>query len=140
MRNPLKLISSCLLMERERWILWLPVCIGIGIGSYFGLSEEPSPWLGLVGVLGTAFCGFICRRQFTMLIVCIAFFALALGFSAAQLRTMSVAHTVLQKKIGPISLSCRVVFVENFDRGPRVTLENIRLAQLEPYETRKNCV
>ena len=27
--------------ERERWALWLPVGLGIGVIGYFGLTAEP---------------------------------------------------------------------------------------------------
>ena len=32
--------------ERGRWILWLPVALGLGIAVYFELPSEPSLWLG----------------------------------------------------------------------------------------------
>ncbi len=35
-----------LLEERERWFLWLPVGVGLGIALYFGLPREPPVWLG----------------------------------------------------------------------------------------------
>ncbi len=32
--------------ERSRWMLWLPVAMGLGIALYFELPSEPAPWLG----------------------------------------------------------------------------------------------
>ncbi|MGH6929854.1 MAG: hypothetical protein ACREEV_16165, partial [Dongiaceae bacterium] len=36
--------------ERERWVLWVPVLIGVGIAAYFGLASEPPPWAGAAGL------------------------------------------------------------------------------------------
>jgi hypothetical protein len=36
--------GACFAAERERWPLWMPVMVGLGIAVYFGLSEEPPPW------------------------------------------------------------------------------------------------
>lgn len=32
--------------ERARWMLWLPVALGLGIAIYFELPAEPALWLG----------------------------------------------------------------------------------------------
>ena len=32
--------------ERSRWMLWLPVALGLGIAIYFELPSEPALWLG----------------------------------------------------------------------------------------------
>ena len=32
--------------ERGRWMLWLPVAMGLGIAVYFELPVEPALWLG----------------------------------------------------------------------------------------------
>ncbi len=34
-------VRAVLERERERWVLWLPVFLGLGIGFYFALPEEP---------------------------------------------------------------------------------------------------
>ena len=40
--------------ERSRWMLWLPVAMGLGIAVYFELPSEPALWLG-PGLAGAAF-------------------------------------------------------------------------------------
>jgi competence protein ComEC len=37
-------LAARLADERERWVLWLPVGVGVGIGLYFALPAEPSLW------------------------------------------------------------------------------------------------
>jgi competence protein ComEC len=32
--------------ERSRWMLWLPVALGLGIAIFFELPSEPALWLG----------------------------------------------------------------------------------------------
>src|SRR5690242_18784059 len=34
------------LAERERWPLWFPVLMGVGVGGYFSLTSEPAWWIG----------------------------------------------------------------------------------------------
>jgi hypothetical protein len=38
-------LAENLIAERERWALWVPVLVGIGIGIYFWLTVEPPLWL-----------------------------------------------------------------------------------------------
>jgi hypothetical protein len=45
--------------ERERWPLWMPVMVGLGIAAYFGLSEEPPPWLDPMIVAGVGLPGLV---------------------------------------------------------------------------------
>ncbi|MFQ5494211.1 MAG: hypothetical protein ACE5EX_02420, partial [Phycisphaerae bacterium] len=37
------------LAERERWALWLPAMLGLGISLYFLLPLEPPGWIGTTG-------------------------------------------------------------------------------------------
>ena len=32
--------------ERGRFVLWLPVFMGIGVLTYYGLRSEPPAWIG----------------------------------------------------------------------------------------------
>ena len=128
-------IASQFSRERERWVLWLPVCLGIGVALYFSLESEPAAWIGLLGVVLTVGAVFFGRRNFAVLCGCLGALAISLGFTAAQWRTMSVAHPVLEKRVGPTSATGRILFVENFDKGPRVTLEKLHLGVLSPHET-----
>ena len=34
-------IGSRTLAERDRWILWLPAALGLGVAVYFQLPQEP---------------------------------------------------------------------------------------------------
>ena len=39
-------ILAQLQAERGRWLLWLPVALGLGIAIYYELPVEPAAWLG----------------------------------------------------------------------------------------------
>ena len=38
--------GEIMLPERERWLLWAPVCVSLGVAGYFLLAVEPPLWLG----------------------------------------------------------------------------------------------
>jgi competence protein ComEC len=48
--------------EQDRWALWIPVCLGTGIGLYFALPTEPPIWLGLAVTCLMAPAAFLGRR------------------------------------------------------------------------------
>lgn len=129
--------AGWLLAERDRWVLWLPVGIGAGIALYFSLPDEPSPWpapLLLAAAVALAVRGHRRNRQ-GMLLAAWAAGAVALGFSVAQWRTVSVAAPVLQREIGPTGVVGRIVEVEPQAAGSRVTLEHPRLSGLAANRT-----
>lgn len=57
------MIVSNLLQERDRWPLWIPVCLGCGVGVYFGLPAEPSFW-GLCGLTGMGIALAVISRRY----------------------------------------------------------------------------
>jgi competence protein ComEC len=63
--------------------------------------------------------------------LCIA----ALGFTAAQWRTLSVAAPMLEKRTGPVRVAGRVDSLETFADGFRVTLAEPRVSALAPHRT-----
>ncbi|MCK5519130.1 MAG: hypothetical protein KAI61_06930, partial [Alphaproteobacteria bacterium] len=91
----LKTFQNTLLNQRDRWILWTPVVIAIGIGGYFSLRFEPPLWVGIaaVGILAAGIAPFYRNKKIVLL--WLPFFLIALGFTAAQLRTWNVSAPVL---------------------------------------------
>tara|TARA_B100000315_G_scaffold259500_1_gene315793 strand:- start:32 stop:2038 length:2007 start_codon:yes stop_codon:yes gene_type:complete len=134
MPQHLRILTNQFLADRDRWVLWLPVCVGGGVGAYYTLNSEPPAWAGVLVILAAGLVVYFRRHNFLTLCSGLTILAIAFGFTAAQWRTMSVAHPVLQKRIGPTSISGRILHVENFENGPRITVEKIHLAFLAPYE------
>lgn len=122
--------------EHDRWILWLPVLIGAGIGLYFSLPSEPVPWLG-PAALATALVACIVFRRAAgsagyLTLVLLA--AIIAGFAAAQVRTAVVAAPVVEQRIGPMPIFGRIVKVERLGKGRRVTLDQLEIDRLPPED------
>ena len=116
-------LAARLEAERDRWSLWIPVGFATGVGAYFALEREPAAWLG-TAVLGVAVAAAaLGRRRPGLLLACIALAVVSAGFAAAQFHTASVSAPILEKRIGPVAVSGRIVAVERRASGWRLTLE-----------------
>ena len=118
-------LAASPLAERTRWVLWLPVGLGAGIGIYFGLPFEPSAVAAIIVAviaIGTALA--TARIRSVPLRAGLALMAaIALGFSLAKLREESVAAPVLAARLGPISFEGRVAMVEPHGKAMRVLID-----------------
>ncbi len=121
--------------ERDRWLLWLPVAFGAGIGLYFALPEEPPLWVGLALAFGALLAAILGRTQAALLVPAIALVAIGSGLAAAQWRAAMVAAPVLDQRWGPARLDGRVVAVEIRPEGRRVILDTLDLAGVAPERT-----
>jgi competence protein ComEC len=111
-----------LLAERERWALWFPVLMGIGIGIYFWLPSEPPFWIGASALaLGVAALVGAWRARHDLTLAG-AVLALALGFAAAQFQAWIVAAPVLQHRLGPVEVTGRLVAIEPLPDGARLVI------------------
>ncbi|CAN0475295.1 unnamed protein product, partial [Discosporangium mesarthrocarpum] len=109
-----------------RLALWTPVLFAVGIGGYFVLPVEPDVWLG-GAVFFCAALGVFGLRKLRG-IAYFAVFALmiaAAGFAASQYRSAAVSGPVLDREVGPVSVSGRVIRVEPSKKGHRITLDRI---------------
>jgi len=132
-------LAETLVAERERWVLWLPVAVGTGVGVYFALPSEPSGWLGAAVLLPLVAALVLSRRQRPPVPAIFAgLIALCLGFTVAQVRTLTVAAPVLAERIGPLAVSGRVVAVEPRGHGQRLVLDEVRIPALDPQDTPRN--
>jgi len=126
-------LAANLVAERERWPLWLPAFMGVGIGVYFWLSFEPAAWLG-PALLGAALAALVLawwhgRWRWPAAIAV----ALALGFAAAQFEAHAVAAPVLgHRVIGP--LAGRVLAVDPLPEGSRLTIAPSSLGEFVPAD------
>ncbi|MBL6928840.1 MAG: ComEC family competence protein [Rhodospirillales bacterium] len=123
--------------ERERWVLWLPVFLGVGIAAYFTLPDEPPIWLGAVVLAGIIIPGVVFRGRIGLRLFFIALAAVALGFSVAQFRTAMVAAPILEKRIGSATVEGRVIFVEPNGKGRRILLDELHISRIAAERTPK---
>ncbi|MGI4959603.1 MAG: ComEC/Rec2 family competence protein [Janthinobacterium lividum] len=80
-------LQASLAADSDRLVLWLPVCVAIGILAYFGRTEEPRLAIGLsmTGVSLVLFAG--ARRRVSMRAVAAALLAMSVGFLVSQATT-----------------------------------------------------
>ena len=119
-----------LLAERERWPLWLPVFLGIGIGAYFWLAVEPPPALGATLLAAAAALVAIAWRQGRDFGVALIVFAVALGFAAAQFQALLAAAPVLERRLGPVMVEGRLVAVDPLPEGARLVIAPASIERL----------
>jgi len=128
------LASGNLAAERERWALWAPVALGVGIAAYFALPFEPPLWpaaVALVAALGLVGAA----RGGPLVVLGLALALVAAGLVAASLRTMQVDAPVIEKRVGPVPVEGRVLHVETLPRGRRVVLDELSVRGLAPEAT-----
>lgn len=117
-----------ILLNRNRWFLWLPVLFATGAGVYFALHWQPaSYWIAspLVFVIA-AFVAFIRHRQ-VIFVTMVVLLTLSAGFSAGLLRTELVAAPVLSKKIYAV-VSARVLSISSSEKKSRLLLDKVSTA------------
>ncbi|WP_119165705.1 ComEC/Rec2 family competence protein [Algihabitans albus] len=128
-------LQETALEERDRWALWLPVILASGIGVYFALPTEPPGWLGAAAATLAAVIALLGLRRPALFLLGIGGLSLSVGFAAAQWRTAAVAAPVLQRDLGPVGLSGRVVKLERGQGRVRLTLEQLDVDRLETAAT-----
>jgi competence protein ComEC len=130
---------TALLAQRGRLILWVPVCLAVGIGIYFSLPTEPEALhygILAVCVLAFAYGARLAGEAFAPLIwACVL---VGMGVLVAGVRAHSVAAPVLEYRYyGPIE--GRIV---NIDRAAsdkvRLTLDRVVLERKSPEVTPKH--
>lgn len=118
------MLAAPLLADRDRWALWLPVALGLGIGLYFSQPAEPPLWIGSAAFAVAALVAVALRRRQAAMLLAVAVAAVALGFAAAQLRAMAVDAPVLERRIGPARVAGQVAEVDLQVNGQRVLLQS----------------
>ncbi|CAA7620653.1 Predicted membrane metal-binding protein [Candidatus Terasakiella magnetica] len=121
-------VAERLLAERERWPLWLPVFLGLGIGFYFALPVEPPRWSGPLAVVLTLAALGLGRRHSAIFLIAASLLAVALGFTVTQGRSAMLAAPVVERNTGALHVEGIVTEVEMLpDHGQRITLEKLSL-------------
>jgi len=88
--------------NRGRWPFALPVGMGIGIGVYFLLPEEPVWFAGPLVLAGVILAAVLLRRRGgAPFLVALVLAFTALGFAAASLRTQSLDGRLLAREHPP---------------------------------------
>jgi competence protein ComEC len=97
-----------------RLVLWLPVAMAAGIGSYFALPVEPAPFAVGIALILAAVCGYWLIRSGPSAPGLLLMLALT-GFLAAKFHTSIASGPSLASPTGDLQISG---FVEEIVRGP----------------------
>ncbi len=127
-------IAAAFQAERTQWLNWLPIALIIGITMYFSLEREPPLWLGPMAamiMLGTV----IAMRRGRLWIVCVILFLIMAGFALIQLRAAIIATPILQRPLGPVMVEGTIDDLDLREKGQRVTLENVTVADFPTAKT-----
>ena len=109
-------LSRSFAAESDRWFLWTPVLMGLGIALYFALPAEPPLWLAFAALVLASAVFIATFRRAALAIPAAAVLCIALGFTFACLRSWSVAAPVLERAWSG-ALEGRVVESQRTDRG-----------------------
>lgn len=112
--------------ERERWIAWIPVLFGTGIGIYFVLPFEPSGWIVLAVFELILIAIYFARHHAGYLLFLTALLVIVLGFADILLQAQ-----YRQRKVEKISeqevtyLKGRIIEIDRSYRGKaRISLNH----------------
>jgi competence protein ComEC len=117
--------------ERERWLIWTPVLLGLGVAVYFLLPREPRLTSGLLLFGMTVALGLAVRSRPAWARFAAVLSMVAGGFLAAELRTEMVAAPVLGSAVGPVTVSGRVTEVELQEKSARILMTGVGIAGLD---------
>lgn len=122
--------------EWDRFALWLPVFIGIGIGIYFALPEEPDLLWSASGLCLALAMRIAALRRQGLRLATGALAAIATGFFAATLNTVLSDAPILSRELGLRDVEGRIVQIYAHEDGAmRVVLDYVSIARLAPSET-----
>jgi competence protein ComEC len=120
-----------LVAEGERRLLWLPVFFGAGIGLYFALKVEPPLWPGVAGAIAGAGLSFALRRHPAWCEAALALTVFAAGFALICETTRERQAPMLQRHLGPVTVTGRVADIDLAEKGWRIIIEPDPLAGLD---------
>ena len=115
-------------LNEGRPALWSPVLFAAGIGGYFSLPVEPGLSWGIAVLAASGLAVIVLRRRRGSIFHgLLALLIIAAGFATVQIRNAAVSAPVLEREVGPVGFSGRVIRVEPQEKGYRLTLDRIAI-------------
>ena len=122
--------------ERERWNLWCPVLIGVGIGVYFALSEEPPIWTGAIATAAALGTFSVLRRPWPLVAeLALVLGLISLGLAAAELRVSLVSSPMLARELRSVTVIGRICGMDLLPSGYRLILDHVTISGVPAAET-----
>lgn len=122
-------ILDVIASERPRWILWLPVGMGVGIGIYFALPFEPSYYLLILPIFFI-----LMGLKWPIFWPC---FIISLGFDAAFIKTHYLNTYQINRMYGPVMLQGTLEKIEYRPKDKRLTFKYIHDQEGTPLKLKK---
>ncbi|MBV9862781.1 MAG: DUF4131 domain-containing protein [Alphaproteobacteria bacterium] len=113
---------AALAAERDRRALWLPAFFGAGIAVYFMLTMEPPLWLGPSATLCFTAVAVVAHRHTALREAAVALAVGAAGFALIEEHRRERDAPALQRRLGPVAITGRVIDIDSLDRGWRVII------------------
>ena len=132
--RPWRILAAALAAEGDRRILWLPVFFGLGIALYFALTVEPPLWLGPLVALVAALAGILLRERPAWRGAAFCLAVAATGFALIAETARERAAPMLDRRLGPVAVTGRVVDIDTMERGWRIIVAPDALAGLDPVQ------
>ena len=117
-----KTLTEYYAAEGERRLLWLPVCFGAGIGVYFALTFEPPLWFGFAAASAAGAGAFLLQKRPLLCELALALTMFCAGFALIGETSWQRQAPALERHLGPVMVSGRVLDINSVDRGWRVIL------------------
>jgi competence protein ComEC len=128
-------LQNIFLLEKDNWILWIPVFFCIGISFYFSLQTEPSAIRSCIVLLLLVFALYCAHGKHAIFFPLLILATIASGFLAANIRTLVVQAPILEKSTGVKKISGIVTQIEVMPHGKRFLIENPKIEKLAPELT-----
>src|SRR6516164_32987 len=127
-------LSDRLAAEGERRLLWLPVFFGAGIGLYFALRVEPPLWPGVAAAIGGTGLSLALRRHPAWCEAALVLTVFAAGFALICETARERQAPMLQRHLGPVTVTGRVVDIDSAQNGWRIVVEPDPIPGLNPTD------
>ncbi len=137
-------VEHIIYVQKENMFLWVPVFFALGVGLYFSLPFEPPLILcvfillfwGAVHVLirPLMYGGIIGKAIVYISLIILLFLS---GMATSTLRNAVVNTTILDKKIGPVTVIGDIEYIEELGepKGSRITLSSLVIEGVDEGKT-----
>lgn len=110
-------LADNLANEGGRRLLWLPVFFGAGIGVYFLLKVEPPLWAAGAAAAASAGAVFALRERPGWREAALVLAMFCAGFALMRETAWQREAAMVQRRLGPVAVSGRVVDIDLVERG-----------------------
>ena len=122
--------------EREQFFLWAPVCLGLGIATYFASPIEPTLSLAFLPLALFIILRLAAARGTIVAAMLNAMVLASVGIAITKLRVEAVRAPVLAKAVHGAEVTGTVTVVESkFPKGQRLTLTSPVIAGVAADKT-----